>query len=81
MAGIQLICLFTGLALNWKLKSFYPRITELPWYGRYAARFAVLTTPLLVGYQFGTKSEREKLNAYLDGMHRRLITLGNDGNL
>ena len=81
MAGAQIMCAITGIALNIKLKSLYPQIITQPWPLRWLTRFGVFSLPILIGYQMVTKPQREKLNLLISSMHRRLIILGQNGSL
>lgn len=81
MAGSQILCLLTGIFLNVKLKSLYPDILTQPRPLRWGYRAAVFAIPIMTGYFLVTKPSRNKLNALLDRMHRRVVTLGNDGNV
>lgn len=55
MAGAQIMCAITGIALNIKLKSLYPQIITQPWPLRWLTRFGVFSLPILIGYQMVTK--------------------------
>ena len=81
MAGSQIICLVTGIALNVSLKRFYPAIHEQPLPIRLLYRVALLAIPVVTGYYLVTKPSRDKLNVLLASMHRRLVNLGINGDI
>lgn len=81
MIGSQIISAITGIALNIKLKSFYPAILSQPRPLRWAYRTLLFLAPLGAAYLIAIEPSREKLKAQLKTMHKRLTNLGADGNV
>ena len=70
-----------GLAINVKIKHFYPSILKLNFIQKCGLRFLLLTTPMGIVYQLITKQKREQLNFEIDIIHIKLRKLGREGSL
>lgn len=81
IAGAQAVALAIGVVLNVKFKAFYPQVLTHTWHIRYAIRVGLLMVPTYCGYHLVIKPRRENLNALLGHLHRRLVALGQNGNL